>query len=622
MKLFSIFKAATLYINRLLINRLIVLSHDIILIPVAWFGAYWLRFNLEHIPTDSLQQAINIIPYAIILQMTGYLCMGSYRSMWGFASLHDIAKVIKAVVLGGVLLLATVHLVTQFHGIPRSIIPLYIILLTAMLSGSRFMFRFVRDLISRPQKNAQQRVLIIGAGSAGDSLVRDMIRTSTYKPVAFVDDRSSKQGQEIHGVRVVGSRNDIPEIVKKHKIESIIFAIPSANGSVVREIMEICEATQLPVHTLPALQQIVAGQVSVDLLRKVAVEDLLGRDPVAINWDDITAAIRNKKILVSGAGGSIGSELCRQICNLQPQVLIAVEHSEFNLFNLEQELQSQFPHITLHKHLIDVRDAIALGQIFKMYQPEIVFHAAAYKHVPMLQSQIRAAITNNIIGTKNVAEAAIKYNVAQFVLVSTDKAVNPENIMGATKRAAEIICQSLNATATTSFTTVRFGNVLGSAGSVVPIFKRQIEHGGPVTVTHPEITRYFMTIPEATQLILQAMALGTGGEIFVLDMGEPIKIKSLAEHMIHLAGKRVGIDIEIKYTNLRPGEKLYEELFYDKEELEATNHVKILRALPKQHDWPKLKELLIEMQHACINHDEDKLHSLLKSFVPEMALGK
>lgn len=605
-------------LNRLIINRLIVLCHDIVLIPIAWFGAYWLRFNLEQIPADAFLVAINIIPYTVALQILSYLVIGSYRSMWGFASLHDITKVIKSVLLAGVLLLLTLHLTGKLHYLPRSITPLYIILLITTLSASRFAMRFLRDLWLQNNSMPSERVLIIGAGSAGDNLARDMLRTGTYKPVAFVDDRSSKQGQEIHGVRVVGHTVDIPNVVKKYSIQSIIFAIPSANGATVRNIMSICEKTQLPVHTLPALQQIVAGQVSVDLLRKVSVEDLLGREPVAINWDNIKAAIHNRVILVSGAGGSIGAEVCRQICMLQPKELIAIEHSEFNLFNLEQDLLAKFPAITLHKHLVDIRDAVAVDQIFALHKPEIIFHAAAYKHVPMLQFQVREAISNNILGTKIIAQAAIKYNTAQFILVSTDKAVNPENIMGASKRAAEIICQGLNATGSTRFTTVRFGNVLGSAGSVVPIFKQQIENGGPVTVTHPDITRYFMTIPEAAQLILQAMAIGNGGEIFVLDMGEPIKISALAEHMINLSGKRLGVDIDIKYTQLRPGEKLYEELFYAKEELEPTDHSKILRAVCKEYNWSDLTNVLDQLQAACNAYDLPRLQQMLQSLVPEM----
>ena len=606
------------FLNRRLANRAIVICHDIALIPIAWFAAYWLRFNMESIPIEALNKAITVMPYVLCTQVFSYFIVGSYRSMWGFASLHDLAKVIKAMILGGVLLFITLKITRNMSGVPRSIIPLYIILLTTMLSSSRFSLRLFRDFIKQQNSRDKQRVLIIGAGSAGESLVRDMLRTNTYKPVAFVDDKLNKQGQEIHGVRVAGRCSDIPAVVKKFSVDLIIFAIPSATGSTVRNIMSICDKTQISVHILPALQQIVDGQVSVDLLRKISLEDLLGREPVVIDWSSINQALHNKVVLVSGAGGSIGSEVCRQICALNPTALIAIENSEFNLFTLEQDLSAKFPNVKLYNYLIDIRDSVAVDRVLATHQPEVIFHAAAYKHVPMLQFQIREAVANNILGTSILAQAAIKHNVRQFVLVSTDKAVNPENIMGASKRAAEIICQALNDPGRTHFTTVRFGNVLGSAGSVVPTFKQQIENGGPVTVTHPDITRYFMTIPEAAQLILQAMAIGKGGEVFVLDMGEPIKISALAEHMISLAGKRPGVDIEIKYTQLRPGEKLYEELFYAKEQLQKTDHVKIMRALPRQYNWAELQTSLQQLDLACSTYDTNMLHDLLQTLVPEL----
>jgi len=607
--------------DRLIFNRLLVICHDMLLIPIAWFCAYWLRFNLESIPVEYLHQAVQTSYYVVLLQTFGFLLVGSYRNMWGFASIYDIAKIIKAALLGGVLLTLYFYLLYKAPlSIPRSIIPLYIILLTAMLSGSRFSLRLVRDFIKQQSNANTKRVLIIGAGSAGEGLARDMLRTNTYKPVAFVDDKPYRQGQEIHGIRVAGFSKDIPQVVRKFNVELIIFAIPSASSSSVRRIKSICDQTKLPVHTLPTLQQIVGGHITVDLLRKISLEDLLGRDPVSINWGSINNALHSKVVLVSGAGGSIGSEVCRQIAKSKPRSLIAIENNEFNLFNLEHDLQATFPDLELHKYLIDVRDTVAIDQILAFHKPEIIFHAAAYKHVPMLQFQIREAISNNVLGTQVLAQAAIKHDVQRFVLVSTDKAVNPENIMGASKRAAEIVCQSLNGQGLTKFTTVRFGNVLGSTGSVVPTFKQQIEKGGPVTVTHPEITRYFMTIPEAAQLILQAMAIGKGGEIFVLDMGDPVKIHDLAEHMIKLAGKRVGVDIEIKYTNLRPGEKLYEELFYDKEKLEPTDHAKILRALPPTHELPTLLATLEQMQTACNTYELNVLSKLLKGLVPEMAI--
>jgi FlaA1/EpsC-like NDP-sugar epimerase len=355
---------------------MIVLLHDLAMIPIAWFGAYWLRFNLEKLPPESLKQALAIVPFTLLLQTISYFIIGPYRSMWGFASLHDLSKVVRATLIGGLLLLLTLHLANKLAGIPRSIIPLYIMLLTTLLASSRITMRLLRDYMIQGYSQAKQRVLIIGAGSAGDSLVRDMLRTNTYKPVAFIDDKRSKQGQEIHGIRVVGRSEDIPAVVAKYKIESIIFAIPSANSSTMRHIMSICDKTSLPVHTLPAIQQIVAGQVSVDLLRKISLEDLLGRDPVLLDWSKINAAVHQQTILVSGAGGSIGSEVCRQICALQPASLIAIENSEFNLFNLEQELQDKFPKLKLHKYLVDVRDAVAIDQILSIHKPAIIFHAA------------------------------------------------------------------------------------------------------------------------------------------------------------------------------------------------------------------------------------------------------
>lgn len=608
--------------RRLLINRLLVITHDLLLIPFAWFGAYWLRFNLETIPPEFANQSFKIFNYALCAQGVSYFVIGSYRSMWGFASMHDLIKIIKAVALGGLCLLISLYFSSISQSLPRSIIPLYIILLIASLSASRLATRWIRDLIIRQQHASAERVLIVGAGTAAEGLIRDMLRLNSYRPLALVDDQKGKQGQEIHGIPVKGTTNDIPAIVKALDIESIIIAIPSAKSLEVRRIMQICEGTGLMIHTLPTLQQIVAGQVTVDLLRKVSLEDLLGRDPVNLDWHSIEQNIKVQTVLVTGAGGSIGSELCRQICRLNPKELIAMDSCEFNLFSLEQELEKNFPNLIVHKYLVDIRDQIAVERIFAQHLPQIVFHAAAYKHVPLLQHQIRAAMSNNVLGTHIVAAAAKRYAADKFVLISTDKAVNPCNIMGASKRAAELICQSLHGQSKTSFITVRFGNVLGSAGSVVPTFKQQIDRGGPVTVTHPEITRYFMTIPEATQLILQAMTIGTGGEIFVLDMGEPVKIKSLAEHMIKLAAKRPGIDIEIIYTGLRPGEKLYEELFYEQEQLAKTNHPKILRAYPKQLPWETLQTILQQAYLACKQHEIYLMTELLNKLVPELAAAE
>jgi FlaA1/EpsC-like NDP-sugar epimerase len=498
-------------------------------------------------------------------------------------------------------------------------------LLLIFLLGARLAIRYIKE--SSYFKNtikSGKRILIVGAGSAGEGLARDMLRNASYYyyPVAFVDDRQRKHGQEIHGIRILGGCQDIPEIVKTKNIEKIVFAIPSANSETLKRIFEICKVTNIPISTLPSLKELVSHNIAAKQLRKFSLEDLLGRDPISLDWQLIGNAIQDKVVLVTGAGGSIGSEVCRQIIKNSPKELIALDMSEFNLFSLEQELISIHTHAQtkISVYLIDVRDSIALERIIFMCKPDIVFHAAAYKHVPLLEHQCREAIYNNVIGTYNLAKVAISNKVQKVILVSTDKAVNPTNIMGASKRIAEIICQNLNySTDITKFITVRFGNVLGSAGSVVPIFQEQIKNGGPVKVTHPEITRFFMTIPEAAQLILQAFVLGNGGEIYVLDMGTPIKIRYLAEKMIELSGKEVNKDIEIQYTGLRPGEKLFEELFHEQEALEATTHTKILRAGIRRYNIHELIKTIERMKECCIVYNTEELLEHVKYLVPELS---
>jgi FlaA1/EpsC-like NDP-sugar epimerase len=406
-------------------------------------------------------------------------------------------------------------------------------------------------------------------------------------------------------------------LVERLDVNLIVLALPSANPSQMRRLVELCEKTGVPFRTLPPIDSLMSGQVTLNQLREVSIDDLLGREPVALDWQAIETELRGKKVLVTGAGGSIGSELCRQIARLRPAHLILLDSGEFNLYSIEMELTKKFPRLPISRCLNDVVDRPAVEKVFAESRPEIVFHAAAYKHVPMLEDQVREAARNNVLGTRTMAEVADRFGCETFVMISTDKAVNPANVMGTSKRAAEIFCQNLNKRSQTRFVTVRFGNVLGSAGSVVPLFKQQIEAGGPVTVTHREITRYFMTIPEACQLILQASVMGDGGEIFVLDMGEPIKIAYLAEQMIRLSGKVPGEDIDIAYTGLRPGEKLYEELFHEKEALQSTHHEKILLARHREFDWQRLTEILDGMVIACHSYHEANIRGLLSELVPE-----
>ncbi len=587
------------------------------MIPIAWIGAYWLRFNLETIPEAFWQVCLFLLPIIMVLQAGVYWYFGLYRGVWRFASLPDLFRIIKAAVIGSVVSAFVVFLMIRMQYVPRAVFPLYVGLLVLLLGGARFIYRWFKD--HRLYNAIGQQVLIVGAGSAGEMLVRDFLRDSSqnYLPVAFVDDDLHKHHREIHGVPVLGSCDDIAVMVETFAIDLIIIALPSANTEQMQRVVSLCEQTEKPFLTVPRVEDLSTGQAILDDLREVSIEDLLGREPVTLDWDKIKQIITQKCILVTGGGGSIGSELCRQIARMRPKQLIIFEQSEYNLFQIEQELITHYTVLNFIPYLGDICDPVAVNDVLRQYQPQLVFHAAAYKHVPMLEGQIRQAVLNNILGTQILAQAVADADCEAFVMVSTDKAVNPANIMGMSKRIAEIFCQNLNETTNTCFITVRFGNVLGSAGSVIPIFQEQIRYGGPVTVTHPDISRYFMTIPEACQLVMQACILGRGGEIFVLNMGKAVEIRYLAEQMIRLAGKIPYQDIKIEYTGLRPGEKLYEELFHEKEPLQKTQHEKILLANSRLVDWNGLLEQLTQLQLACQRNQKQQLLRLMKQLVPE-----
>jgi FlaA1/EpsC-like NDP-sugar epimerase len=602
------------YIDR----KVIVFLHDFLFISFAWMGAYWLRFNLGPIPHFIFHQALHTLPLVLILQSVAYWAFGVYRSVWRFFSLPDLFKILKAVFLGTFLIALVLYIDPRNLNFPRSIFPLYALLLMTFLCGPRFLYRRMRA--PKPSTEKMQRVLIAGAGEGGESLVREILRShlQVYQPMGFVDDKKHKLGLDIHGVRVLGHCADIPKLVRTLGIDLIFIAMPSVSSSSMRKVVDYCENAGVPFRTLPAMQDLVSGKLSINSLREVSLEDLLGRDPVCLDWKQIESVVHSKVVLVSGGGGSIGLELCRQISRLSPKKLIVIEHSEFNLYALDQEMREKNAHIDFEGYLMDVTDEVGVADLIQKQRPEILFHAAAYKHVPMLEKQIRYAVKNNVLGTLILAEKALLYGVKKFVLISTDKAVNPTNIMGATKRIAEIICQILNANNQTHFITVRFGNVLGSAGSVIPLFRKQLAVGGPLTVTHPEITRFFMTIPEAAQLILQATAIGRGGEIFVLDMGEPVKICYLAEQMIRLSGKIPREDIAIQYIGLRPGEKLYEELFYETELSAKTEHEKIFKVNSVLSETiPALNDLVESLITAYRENNELSLKRLLARLVPE-----
>ncbi|MHB1943276.1 MAG: polysaccharide biosynthesis protein [Acidiferrobacteraceae bacterium] len=586
------------------------------MIPVAWLGAYWLRFNLERVPQPFWNVGLHAMVVVLLIQGASFWYFGLYRGVWRFASLPDMVRIIKAVSVGVVLSAIALFLRTRLISVPRSVFPLDALLLGGFVSGPRFLYRWFKDRSLYVRSG--RRVLIVGAGRAGELLVRDLLHDgSDLIPVAFVDDDPGKVGKEIHGLPVIGGIPAITEVVPDLDIQMILIAIASATSAEVQRIVGVCEQTKIPFRILPRAEALVDGKVRLRELRDVRIEDLLGRQSVHLDWAAITQGVEGRAVLVTGGGGSIGSELCRQIARLNPSCLVILEQSEFNLYSIDLEIRREFPELRFVPVLGDIGDPVIVKQVFAQHVPDIVFHAAAYKHVPLLEEQVRSAVRNNIFGTATLAAAADEHGCRSFVLISSDKAVNPSNIMGVTKRVAEIYCQILNEHSRTRFITVRFGNVLGSAGSVIPLFQKQIASGGPVTVTHPEIMRYFMTIPEACQLILQANVIGEGGEIFVLDMGQPVKIHYLAEQLILLSGKRPGEDIKIVYTGLRAGEKLYEELFHSGEKLRETGHEKIMLALSRQVNGEEFDRLLAHLDRATRDNDEVRMKECLLELVPE-----
>lgn len=588
---------------------------DLLMIAFAWVGAYWLRFNLGLIPANFLVGIFLTLPFVLSGQLIINYLFGLHRGSWRFCSMNDLVKIVKASMVGLLAAIVLLFVSTNTVLAPRSVPFIYATLLILFLGAPRFLYRQLKE--RQKVVGIEQKVLIIGAGSAGEGLVRDLLRNRAagYLPVAFVDDNPNKIGREIHSLKVYGYLSNIPAIAKRLDIELLIIAMPSATAKEMQHIVQYCEEAKLPFRTVPSVTDLASGRLTLDSLQDVSLEDLLGREQVNLDWENIAHCVRDRVVLVSGGAGSIGSELCRQIAHLMPKLLLIVDNSEFALYSIDMEL-SKTEGVSYVPILLDVSDKDGVRKVVETYKPDIVFHAAAYKHVPLLEKQIRCAMRNNVLGTKILAEEAVKAGVEKFIMVSTDKAVRPTNIMGATKRIAEVFCQNFNRYSTTQFITVRFGNVLGSAGSVVPLFKKQLKKGGPITVTHPEVTRYFMTIVEAAQLILQATSLGKGGEIFVLDMGNPIKIQYLAEQIIQLAGKVVGKDVDIVYTGLRPGEKLHEELFHESEALLPTTYSKISLAQATHMDWNELQSQLNAVQEKCASFDEDALLIILKKLVP------
>lgn len=597
--------------------RIAVVLHDLAMVWLAWYLMNLVRYSfVDGAPVvDVLAPEL---PLVLGAQGLVFWWTGLYRGLWRFASLPDLWNIARAGIFGALAISLALFLFSRLEGVPRSVLLLYPVALVVLLGAPRLLYRFWKD--SRygfAPALPPRRVLILGAGRAGETLVRDLRREERYRPVGFLDDNRALRGAKLHGVPVLGELDRLSQISRESAAEMLLIAMPSASSQQMRRVVELCEATRLPFRTVPRLRDVVEGRSSFNELKEVAIEDLLGRDPVSLDWSAIRIALSGHHVLVTGGGGSIGGELCRQVARLGVQTLTILDLSEYNLYRIEQELRAEFPDLILHCLLGDAGDPATCERAFELARPQAVFHAAAYKHVPLLERQLREAVRNNVLATQTMALASVRHGVDCFLLVSTDKAVNPANVLGASKRLAEIVCQAVGNAGSTRFVTVRFGNVLDSAGSVVPVFREQIRRGGPVTVTHPEVTRYFMTIPEACQLILQAMTLGKGGEVFALDMGEPVRIRYLAEQMILLAGKQPDRDVAIVYSGLRPGEKLFEELFHAQENYRETAHPKIWLAQSRPLEPGSLETALHQMRQASLRYDEATLARLLREWVPE-----
>lgn len=603
-------------------KRLIILIADILAVILAYGLALWLRFDMRYskIPDQYLTGYMYYAVLACVITVASYSVAKLYRSVWTYAGISEVLRTFATSIIA-----AGITGITFSISITRMPISFYLVgwaLMFGFTAAIRLMYRLLRRALMRSESareanGRQQNIMIVGAGASGLMLLEEY-RTSYYLTdhvKIFIDDNEQKWHKYLDGVRIEGGRDKIIESVEKYKIDKIILAMLSADRKDIKAILEICNQTNCQIQTVPGVYQLVNGEVNVSKLRNVEIEDLLGRDPIKVNLDEILGYVKGKTVLVTGGGGSIGSEICTQLAEHEVGHLIIFDIYENNAYDIQQKLKWNHPELNLTVLIGSVRNMHRINSVMKKYEPDVVFHAAAHKHVPLMEDSPNEAIKNNVFGTYKTASAAGRNHVKKFVLISTDKAVNPTNIMGASKRMCEMIVQTLNHFYETDFVAVRFGNVLGSNGSVIPLFEKQIAAGGPVTVTHPDIIRYFMTIPEAVSLVLQAGAYAKGGEIFVLDMGEPVKIADLAKNLIRLSGYKLGEDIEIEYTGLRPGEKLYEELLMDEEGLQDTENKMIHIGKPIDMDEEKFMHQLIQLRDAA-NEDSDAIRAMVKEIVP------
>lgn len=604
--------------NKLAFRRIFLIIYDICAVAVAGLLALLLRFDFiyEKIEPRYLEMMWFYLPYNILFMLLVFWVFRLYQSLWEFAGIGEMQNVLSASAVISIIQFVATWTVGQ--RMPRSYYFLFFGCFFALTLASRFFYRYLRQfrMKHRVEKNGKN-VMVIGAGESGNIIIKEIVSSQhlSLSVKCVIDDDPIKKDRFIHGVKVIGGREYIQDAVKVHNIDQIIIAMPAVSKKKIKEIIEICKETNCELQILPGMYQLMNGEVSVSKLRKVDIEDLLGRDPINVNLDTVMGYVMDKVVLVTGGGGSIGSELCRQLAENGVKQLIIVDIYENNAYDIQQELKRKYPDLNLVVLIASVRNTARMNSIFETYHPQIVYHAAAHKHVPLMEDSPNEAIKNNVFGTLKTVQAADRYGVERFVMISTDKAVNPTNIMGASKRICEMMIQTFNKHSKTDFVAVRFGNVLGSNGSVIPLFKKQIEAGGPVLVTHPDIIRYFMTIPEAVSLVLQAGAYANGGEIFVLDMGEPVKIVDLAKNLIRLSGFVPDEDIEIKFTGLRPGEKLYEELLMNEEGLQSTDNELIHIGKPIEMDEEKFMGQLEELR-SVVEKEPDEIRNLIMQIVP------
>ncbi len=593
-----------------------VVLHDLVMVWATWYGLHLFRFAIQPqsvaVPYLSTEVLLVLAAQGLVFWQVGL-----YRGIWRFASVPDLINILKASLLGLLAIVLVLFLYDRLAA-PRSVLVLYPVVLTALLGMPRLLYRTWKDQSMQRTDHSALRVLILGAGRAGEALVRDLRRAGAYTPVGFLDDAIKLRGSRLQGVPVLGTLADVERIAPETAARLLVIAIPSLDAAEMRRVVDLCERTGLPFRTVPRLDDLLEGRSLPGELKEVAIEDLLGRKPVTPDWKAIRSWLGCRSVLVTGAGGSIGSELCRQCARHGARQITLVEIDELSLTTTDAELRRDFPQVQVTPVLGDCGDMAVIRHAMGLASPDAVFHAAAYKQVPLLEAQLREAVRNNVLATETVANASREAGVGSFVLISTDKAVDPVNVLGATKRLAEMVCQAL-AESRVRMVTVRFGNVLDSAGSVVPLFREQIRSGGPVTVTDAEVTRYFMTIPEACQLILQASATGSQHAIYTLDMGEPVSIRMLAEQMIRLAGKQPERDVAIVYTGLRAGEKLHETLFHADERYRPTSHPKILQAEAREIVSSRIEAANARMRDAVARYDLDELALVLRETVPEFS---